>query len=215
MSTVTLPILVAIDELIAEARKHHKGIPEVTVVLGAAGYTKKRQVHGHFAPNSWRAHKEGEPMTHEVLLSGESLKRGAEETLGTLLHELAHAYAHAHDIKDTSNGNRYHNKKFKEIGNEFGLDLEQHDTIGWSITTLSTGTAERYKVGLKKLADALTSYRVPNTEGSIAKPVKKFVMECPECLDPVTITKKWWEKNEFKVRCEEHDMMFEMTEEVS
>lgn len=214
MSTVTLPILVAIDELIAKATKRHPGIPDVTVVLGAAGHTKKRQVHGHFYPDSWKSTAENEPLAHEILLSGESLKRGATETLGTLLHELAHAYAHAKDIKDTSNGNRYHNKKFKEIGNEFGLELEQHDTIGWSITTVPEATAEYYKEGLAKLEKALVRYRIPNGQ-VLAKPAKKFQMECPECLDPVTVTKKWFAANEFKVRCAEHDEAYELVEVLS
>lgn len=212
MSTATLPILQAIDTLIERANELHKGIPEVTVVLGAAGYTKKSQVHGHFAPNSWRTEKGF--YDHELMLSGESLKRGAEETLATLLHELAHAYAHAKKITDTSNAGRYHNKKFKEIGNEFGLELEKVETIGWSKTTLSEGTAEQYKEGLEALRKVLVKYRVPNSENAApTKKPKKFLTQCPECLDPIQITKKWGERNQFALRCAVHDVDFEFYEE--
>jgi len=214
MSTVTLPILQAIDGLIEKARSLNTGIPEVTVVLGAAGYTKKRQVHGHFAPNSWKSTDDQGAATHEVLLSGESLKRGAEATLGTLLHELAHAKAHAQGIKDTSNNGRYHNKKFKELGLSFGLELDEAPTIGWSVTTLATGTAELYKDGLAELTKALTKYRVPNMENeTAAKKAKKFLMECPTCQDPVQVTKKWTERNEFNLRCALHDEDFYFYEE--
>lgn len=212
MSTATLPTLQAIDALIEEARRNIDGIPDVTVVLGAAGHTKKRQTHGHFAPNSWKSSK-SEDVAHEVMLSGESLKRGAEATLGTLLHELAHAYAHAQGVQDTSNGGRYHNKKFKDIGEKFGLSLEKADTIGWSVTTLAEGTTKIYAAGLKQLEEALTSYRIPNLGISAAKPAKKFLMECSECQDPIQITKKWWERNEFKIQCAEHNESYYMYEE--
>jgi len=212
MSTATLPILQAIDALIERANELHKGLPEVTVVLGAAGYTKKSQVHGHFAPNSWRTEK-GQ-YDHELMLSGESLRRGAEETLGTLLHELAHAKAHAAKVTDTSNNGRYHNKKFKEFGNELGLELEKVETIGWSKTTLAEGTAELYKDGLDLLRAALVKYRVPNSEsGAATKKPKKFLMQCPECLDPIQITKKWGERQQFNVFCQTHEVDFEFYEE--
>jgi len=211
MSTPTLPMLEAVDAAIAQVRKSHPGIPDVTVVLGAAGKSRSGQVHGHFAPDSWKSAGDGKQKSHEIMLSGESLERGAEATLGTIIHELAHAYAHAHDIKDTSNHGRYHNKKFKEIGNKFGIELEQAGTIGWSVTKLADGTAEKYAKALEQLAKALTSYRVPNGE-KITKPAKKRQMQCPECLDPVTVTKKWFEKNEFNLICSEHDEQFEMIE---
>ena len=49
------------------------------------------------------------------MISGEGLRRTPDEVLGTLLHEAAHALAHARGIKDTSRQGRYHNKHFKTL----------------------------------------------------------------------------------------------------
>lgn len=215
MTTSTLPILKAVDLAIEKARRLHPDIPRVTVVLGASGRKGKSMVHGHFAPGAW---KEGDDNVHEVLLSGESLERGAEATLGTILHELAHAYAHAKEIKDTSNNGRYHNGKFKAIGEQFGIELEQAETIGWSVTTLPEATAKKYAPQLEALTEALKTYRVGNLEEKIKKPVKKFKMECPECGDAVVITKRWWAEREDTgtiPECRLHNMEFEMIEEES
>ena len=56
------------------------------------------------------------------MISGEGLRRSPREVLGTLLHEAAHALAHARGIKDTSRQGRYHNKHFKTLAEELGLD---------------------------------------------------------------------------------------------
>lgn len=182
-STPTLKIVDAIDSLMSQVRKLHPEVPANIVVAIASGKSKRGSVHGHFAPESW------EGGNHEILLSGESLSRGANATLGTLLHELAHAVAHSEGIKDTSNNGRYHNKKFKEIAEKLGIELEQADTIGWSVTTLPDTTAARYTKGLEKLTDALTTWRVQRVAPEAPKPRNKtkFEVKC-ECEEDSTFT---------------------------
>ena len=177
--TPTLPILTAVNKVIAAVRKDHPSIPDVVVVLGPSAPTK----HGHFAPKSW-AHTDASIDTplHEVLLSGESLKRGAVPTFGTIVHELAHAYCHANDIQDTSNRGRYHNKKFKEVAEEFGLLIEQAPTIGYSVTEVSEATTAKYAEVIQDLSDAIHVYRSTSLlDGTTKKPRKasaKFEMTC-------------------------------------
>ena len=43
-------------------------------------------------------------------------------------------YAMENNIKDASNNNRYHNKKFKEIEEKRDLQISYHESIGWSVT---------------------------------------------------------------------------------
>lgn len=210
MSTLTLPILKAVDTVIAKANKLHTGIPDVVVVLGSAGHSRKGQVHGHFYPESWT--KEDKPVLHELMLSGESLQRGAEATLGTILHELAHAYNHANSIADTSNNHRYHNAKFRKTGESFGIELEQAPTIGWSVTTVPAATLTTYAKEVDALRAALVGYRVPNGT-RLAKKAKKFMMGCPECGEPVATTKKWFEAHGYDLECTLHNQMFEFYEE--
>ena len=61
------------------------------------------------------------------MISGEGLRRTPDEVLGTLLHEAAHALAHARGIKDTSRQGRYHNKHFKTCAEQLGLAVEHDD----------------------------------------------------------------------------------------
>jgi hypothetical protein len=198
-ATPTLPILVAVNAALAQIRYNHPEVPRITIVLGAQGATRRGQVHGHFAPGSWA----DENATHEIMLSGESLARGAVATLGTLLHESAHAIAHVRGVKDTSNSGRYHNKKFKAIGEEVGIELEDAPTLGWSLTTVPESTQERYADEIAALTEVLTTYRRPPApKEKKARKTTKFVIQC-ECVDnEVTVSKQWFAKNEHTLFCE-------------
>ena len=220
----------AVEAIVAKARQRHEGIPDTVIVIGASGATRNGPKHGHFAPKSWKLRgKDEKELYGEILLAGESLERGAEATLGTILHELAHAYCNSHDIKDTSNGNRYHNARFKEVGEEFGLELEKADVIGWSVTTVPKGTAQIYREELDRLDGAIRTHRL--SRGDLAalgldpeksKAVKRK-MQCPECQEPLLVTKKWWEKQgngggDYEqgvgLYCGAHDIEYEIYEEV-
>lgn len=190
----------AVEAIVAKARKKHEGIPDTVIVIGASGATRNGQKHGHFQPKSWKLKggKEDE-LYGEIFLSGESLKRGGVETLGTVLHELVHAQCHAKGVQDTSNGNRYHNAKFKAIGEEFGLELEKAETIGWSSTTVPPETQAEYRAEIDALDGAIKTHRLGlgdlqalGVEPEKDKPLKRK-MQCPECEEPLLVTKKWWE----------------------
>jgi hypothetical protein len=211
MATPTLDMLTAVDAVIAKARATHDGIPEVTVVLGASGKMRKGQKHGHFAPKSWRDRSDEEDAAHhgEILLAGESLQRGARDTLGTILHELAHAYAAENDIKDTSNGNRYHNKRFREIAEGYGLVIDVAPVIGHSLTSVPDETAEFYADEIEALDKAITQYRVPQVEVKVTQKQKKFMAGCMDCGDGVQVTKGWAERNEYRFFCQEHGVPME------
>lgn len=191
----------AVEDIVAKARAKHKGIPDTVVVIGASGATRQGQKHGHFAPKSWKL-KDGkkDELYGEIFLAGESLERGAADTLGTILHELAHAYCNAHDIKDTSNGNRYHNAKFKEVAEDFGLNIEKAETIGWSVTSVPEGTQSEYAGEIKALGKAIRTHRLGLADlaalGLDPAKAKQKVrkMQCPLCQEPVVVTKKFWEK---------------------
>lgn len=197
--TPTLPILKAVNDLLADIRGNHSDLPAITVVVGAAGASRRGQVHGHFYPESW----EGEAK-HEIMLSGESLQRGAVPTLGTILHECAHALAHTRGVKDTSNNGRYHNKKFKEIAEEVGIEVESAPTLGWSLTSVPEDTTFLYEDGIERLAAALTTYRAPKSNVTEKKPRKttKFKVQCG-CEDPVTVSKQWFERHESSLMCQD------------
>ena len=222
-------MLEAVNAIVTKARSLHAGIPETVVVLGASGATRNGPKHGHYAPQSWRSRgnasgtgdtSDSSREVHgEILLAGESLGRGAVGTLGTILHELVHAWCDANDVKDTSNGNRYHNAKFKAKAEEFGLHIEQADTIGWSVTTVPSSTQDMYASELAALEEAITVQRLDRAELQAltgepekAKP-KVRKMQCPECQEPLVVTKKWFELVGHTLYCTEHGEVYEMYEE--
>jgi len=216
-ATPSLAIIDALDVLAGQVRKNHPDVPDNIVFVLASGKSGRGNVHGHFAPGSWKDDH------HEILISAESLARGPEETLGTLIHELAHARANALDIVDTSNNHRYHNKKFKAIAEEMGIELECVPTIGWSKTTLPTVTAEKYSAGLEKLGKSLTTYRVgfrsdTATTEPKARNKTKGMMQC-QCVDdegahdPVSVSLLWFARQGDFLLCESCGTMYEIVPE--
>ena len=212
MNTPTLPVLMVLDEIARVVAAEHGIEGRISIVLGASGVTRSGQKHGHFAAKSWED-SEGNDI-HEILLSGESLKRGPVATIGTLIHELAHAYCHENEIKDTSDSGRWHNKKFKAVAEDMGLAIERADRIGFSVTTVPEPTQEKYKQAIEDLGGAIQAWRrgpgLLDLLGKETKKSKQYKMQCPECQDPVATTKGWFERNEFNLRCSEHRSGYEL-----
>lgn len=181
----TKPILDALNEGIIAIRKRHAEVPNIVLVVGTSSRTK----YGHFDPDKW----DSKAATHEIMLSGESLARGAVATFGTLLHECAHAYAATQGIKDTSRQGRFHNKKFKELGEKLGLHLENDPRIGWSVTSVPKETQIEYKAEIAALAKALKAYRKPEAP----KPTKKTTVRVECDCRKVSVPIGFWEKGSF------------------
>ena len=93
------------------------------------------------------------------MISGEGLRRTSRDVLGTLLHEAAHALAHARGIKDTSRQGRYHNKHFKTHAEQLGLVVEHDQRTGWSASTITDVTGIAYARQLHDLTQAMTLWR--------------------------------------------------------
>jgi hypothetical protein len=158
-TTRSAPILAALEHAWSAIRRRHTDLPEVIMVLasGSDGAPSGWLKLGHFAAMRWETGDES-PMP-EVFIGGEGLARGPVEVLGTLLHEAAHALAHARGVKDTSRQGRYHNQRYAELARQLGLDVQQARTIGWSDTTVTDETAAKYASTIAELAKALTIYR--------------------------------------------------------
>jgi len=148
-------IIKVLEETWLEIRRWNPEIPPVVIII-ASGTDGKHPRWGHHAPGRWNV--AGEQLT-EIMISGEGLHRTAREVLATLLHEAAHALAHARGIKDTSRQGRYHNAKFKACAEEAGLAVEHDDNFGWTVTTLTPATELAYAAQLQALTDAMTLWR--------------------------------------------------------
>ncbi|MFI1919718.1 hypothetical protein [Nocardia sp. NPDC020380] len=154
--TVTGLLVTAVENAWAAIRSLHPDVPDVVLTVGAGSISGSDVTLGHFAPNRW---VRGEYELHELFIGGEGLQRGAVDVLGTLLHEAAHGIAMTRGIKDTSRQGRWHNERYRALGEELGLTLTHHDEIGWSLTAVPDQTRLLYRDELEELACALVAYR--------------------------------------------------------
>lgn len=157
-TSLTVPLLAALDRAWRGIRTRQPEVPAVVITVGS-GTLGARPGHerlGHFAAGRWQ---HGEHTVPELFVSGESLRRGPVDVLGTLLHEAAHGLAHTRGVQDTSRQGRYHNQRFKRLGEELGLTLEHDTRIGWSLTQVPADTEHTYRAEVAALSAALVAYR--------------------------------------------------------
>ncbi|MGL4297893.1 MAG: hypothetical protein ACRCW4_02330 [Candidatus Neomicrothrix subdominans] len=161
-------LVAALEVVWSGIRERHPDVPAVVVTLGAGsiGVPSGSLKLGHFAARRWVTDGQSSETVAELFVGGEGLQRGAESVLATLLHEAAHGIAHVRGVQDTSRQGRYHNGRYRELGEEVGLTITKTGDIGWSGTALAAGTAEEYSVEVDELADALVAYR--RAEGQLS-----------------------------------------------
>lgn len=143
-------------------------MPDVVVTLGvrSIGVPPGALKIGHFAAERWVSNESKDPVGLARLFVGsKGLLRGVEPVLATLLHEAAHWVAHVRSIKDTSRRGRYHNARFKVLGEELGLTISKVPTIGWPSKELAPGTAGEYTEQISALGSAILAFR--NAEGAV------------------------------------------------
>jgi len=125
-------------------RQNHPDVPAVVMVTGA-GTELGNSKWGHFRPQGWTT--SDKVSLHEMFMAGETLAKGAEQVLQTMLHESAHALAAVRKIQDTSRQNRWHNKEFLKLAEEMGLkhSRDKADKAhGYSFMVLTEDTRAKY-----------------------------------------------------------------------
>ena len=154
---ISTPLVKAITFAWAAIQRKHPDVPNVVVTIGAgSGKVANGLVLGHFAPHRW-AH--GENRVHELFVGGEGLEHGAAAVMATLLHEAAHGVAIVRDVQDVSRAGRYHNKVFKMLAEDMGLEVTFSKELGWSTSALPEETERRYAPALRHLDAAIVAYR--------------------------------------------------------
>lgn len=151
------PLVATLELAWDSIRNHHPEIAQAVIVV-ASGTSGGPARWGHFAASRWRRTVDGADLA-EILVAGEGLERPPVEVLGTLLHEAAHALAHARGVKDCSRQGRYHNRRYRQLAEELGLAVAEVPSIGWSGTAVPAATAERYAAELEQLSAAMVLSR--------------------------------------------------------
>lgn len=174
--------------------------------LGTVVITLKStpDAYGHISIGErWTVNEDGK---RELNISTSYLSRDIVEVVATLLHEMVHEYCLIHDIKDTSRGGSYHNKRFKEIAEEkVGLQIEYDKRIGWSVTHATETVIDfciRHDLTDIQMCDhsglgrgffgggSSTTGGTPGAPGTkVKKPSSTRKYECPCCGCSVRATK--------------------------
>lgn len=205
-ATPTTGIQSALDAALARIRVLYPDVPASLAVVLSSG---KGKIHGHFEPGAW-VDAEGDSTgsaRHEIMMSTESLARGAEATLTTLIHECAHALCHATGVRDTSRGGRYHNKRFRAQAEVMGLVTDKHPTIGFTTTGLMESARDLFAGELSLLGEALVTYRKPVQK--VKKPSTTVRVSC-DCDVPVSVPIKWWERHgQTTMKCADCGSLYE------
>lgn len=130
----------------------------------------------------WRnGHHQDEKGQYEISIGAEYLDRMVCYVVATMLHEMVHLYHLQNGIQDTSRGNAYHNKRFKEKAEEVGLIIEYDKRIGWSVTKPSQELSD-YVCAHRWQEVPLCRISPPAAAGKkVKKPSSTRKYECPAC----------------------------------
>ncbi|MFI9332922.1 hypothetical protein ACIGZJ_35980 [Kitasatospora sp. NPDC052868] len=144
-------IITALERVWAQIQRHHPEVPDCVMITGS-GLTGRKgrggqpagMKRGHHSADKW---VEPGGRAPEIFVAGELLALGGREVLQTLLHEAAHAVGARRGIKTTSSqGNRWHNRRFAELAKELGLEPPKRaqPVLGFSFCVVTDATLARY-----------------------------------------------------------------------
>lgn len=156
----------------------------------------------------WRAWQDIEEHDSEgyfeINICSDYLNREPVETAETMLHEMVHLYNSMKDVKDTSRGGTYHNKKFKVAAEDHGLNVEKGSKYGFHKTSFKSETKQLFD---EKIAEwfKFDIYRPTPAKGQTVTTKKSSMRKyvCPVCGTIIRATK------EVHVMCFECGEMFE------
>lgn len=155
-------------------------LPPVVITIQSS------KAYGHYTMwDAWENETEG---YREINLGAETLNRPIEQVIATLIHEMVHHYnATVLHQKDTSRGNTYHSKKFKEVAEGTGAVTIGYDPrIGHSPTTPTQALIDFVEEQGWKGVDLSRNTPQKSTRGR-KNGVRKYI--CPVCGSSVRATK--------------------------
>ncbi len=171
-------------------------LPEVVITI-----LPTPRAHGHMSVGPRWVSNSSDEERYELNISALDIDRTPEEVCATLLHEQVHLYCRVHDLMETSNNHKYHNKTFKRIAEDHGLDIldsKPDPYIGWSNTVLDE-KAKRYvkKLNVKqfdlhrKISTSKTKllrYQCSGCKESVCWCSHEQNLICGYCRHPLVLT---------------------------
>lgn len=197
MTETLSPVIRQLEKTWTVIQGNHPELPDAVITSSRRRHKSESGTRAQHCANVWMVNGK---LQAEVTVFGERLADGTEQVMQSLLHEATHAIAQVRGIKDTSNRNRFHNKKFADIAEELGLrrpEASGGPALGWSDCTITESTTELYRPSICDLAEAIRIY-IPtciddDEEKAPKEPAVKAHCECPEGDNSITWA-KWMQK---------------------
>jgi DNA-directed RNA polymerase subunit RPC12/RpoP len=183
-----------IDKTIVELNKifdylntkfYESKLTKPVILVQASG--KKRNTLGWCTVNKIWKDKEEKNENYEITICAEHLNRQIPDIIATMLHEMVHLSNIKNEIKDCSNNNVYHNKRFKETAEAVGLLVDKGPIVGWGFTSLSDKLREEL---MELIIDEKAFEYFRKTPPKISTKVPLFKHVCEECGQKFTLPKK-------------------------
>ena len=131
---------------------------------------RQKQTLGWFWAEGWSRDKK---TIGEINICAEDLNTTPVETL---VHEIVHYANNCEKIKDC-NSQQYHNKRFKERAESYGLNVTKDGRHGWAYTSLGDDLKKTLE-GLKIDKEVFTLYRKSHVSMTAPTKMKKYRCQC-------------------------------------
>lgn len=151
-------------------------LPEPAITIQSRG---KRNALGWCSQVPIWLNQEETDKRHEINICAENANMKVIDILEIMLHEMVHYYADLHEIKTTSRNGTFHNKKFKEIAEKYGLIVVKTQKYGYSDTKLNSNMMQLAESNNFD-QEAFQLYRI-NDEGLVSKKRGSIKHTCPDC----------------------------------
>lgn len=149
---------------------------------------ERNKTNGWWSVGKVWKEKSEEDGEHELNITAQQLNRPAIDIAETMLHEMCHEYATVHNLQDCSRAGTYHNKLYRKIAENHGLNVKLLGNSGWADTSLTETTAQLLNEFIKSNPDK-TIYRLPVVKGQTkSSSTRKYI--CPVCGQSVRATKE-------------------------
>lgn len=148
----------------------------------------KNKAYGWITNDKLWKENENDVGMYELNISAQFLNRSISETISTLIHEMCHQWAKANGFQDTARSGSFHNKLFKKIAEDHGLNVEYVHGRGWATTSLNMHGERLLREFLEEHPQKLI-YREMLIKPKRVRDVSIRKYVCPDCEASVRATK--------------------------
>ena len=148
----------------------------------------KNKADGWLTDEKLWKENENDGGMYELNVSAQFLNRAFSDVAATLIHIMCHQWAKSNGFQDTARSGSFHNKLFKEIAEDHGLNTEYVHGRGWATTTLKESSAKLVDEFLEKHPQKLI-YREMLIKPKRVRDVSIRKYVCPYCESSVRATK--------------------------